>query len=531
VTDSLIDAQSRRVAAADRVKRASDINLPRFSTWHYGPCPRHETPDMLCAWKACGGDLLNHQRLGVAWLYALKKGILADKTGLGKTLISLGLVALVKDREGLEGRALIVCQASAVLQWVAEFQRFAPGIRVEAAVGDRRQRRQRYASSWEVMVMSSNMLIRDIDMLARVRPQMVFVDDVDAIRHLDTATAQAVDRLTSAADRVTIINATPLQTRLQDLYAHTVYIGGREIFGSETAFETRYVRQEPVEIYNTRTGRKTTKVQTVGYRHMQEFKTRISPLILRRSYDDVPDTDIPSVAPPQNVWLDLHRSQREKYTELQRGVLRIIKEEGDEVRSATAGARFMYGGQICAGLPALGEVDGPGASVKLDWIMDRLLGDWQDEKVVVFSRFKGTVSALETRCRRHDIGLAKVWGEQSAQEKKGQQDRFWQDPRCRVLVGTSSIERSLNLQNANLLVNVDLLLNPARMLQVLGRIRRVGSRHRRVHVFNLLARDTQEERYLSVLEQRQAVADHVLDDENGLFAALSPLALLQLIGG
>lgn len=527
--DHILDERSRRWAVAERVRQARTITLPHLSAWNYGPCPRHERPDPLCPWKQCGGDMLIHQRSGVAWLYAMERGILADKTGLGKTLISLGLISLVKQREGLMDRALVVCQASSVLQWVSEFQRFAPGIRVEAAVGDKRLRRQRYASSWEAMVISSNMLLRDIDILARLAPQLVIADDVDSLRHLETATATAFERLSSGARRVVIVNATPLQTRLQDLYAHTVYVGGRSIFGSEVAFETRHVRQEAVEIYNRKTGRKTTKTQTVGYKNMREFKTKINPLILRRSYDDVPDTDIPSVAPPQDVWLELHRAQRAKYAELQKGVLRIIRAEGDEVRNATAGAAFMYGGQICAGLPALGEADGPQASVKLDWIMDRLNGEWSDEKVVVFSRFKGTVTALEARCIQRGIGIAKVWGEQSAVEKKAQQDRFWEDSKCRVLVGTSSIERSLNLQVSNILVNIDLLLNPARMLQVAGRIRRVGSRHRRVHLFNLLARDTQEERYLEVLQQRQAVADHVFEEDNGVFEALSPLQLLQLI--
>lgn len=538
--DLLLDDRAQRWAVGDRIKRASDVRLPQLTSWNYGPCPRHEQPDPLCPWKQCGGNLLIHQRIGVAWLYAMEQGILADKTGLGKTLISLGLCALIKDREGLGQRAVVVCQASSVLQWVGEFQRFAPGIRVEAAVGTAAQRRQRYVTGWEVMVISSNMLIRDIDMLDRLGPQLVIADDVDALRHLDTATATAFDRLAYKARRVVVINATPLQTRLQDLYAHTVFVGGRSIFGSGTAFETRYVRQEPVTIYNRKTGRKITKTETVGYKNMREFKAKIAPIVLRRSYDDVPDTDIPTVAPPQDVWLELHPDQRRKYAELQRGVLRIMREQGTEVRSATAGAQFMYGSQVCAGLPALGEPDGPRASSKLDWLMTRLCGepfptgpasngDWSDEKVVVFSRFKGTVTALEARCARAGIGVAKVWGEQTAEEKAVQQKRFWEDPGCRVLVGTSSIERSLNLQVANLLVNIDLLLNPARMLQILGRVRRVGSRHRRVHVFNLLARDSQEERYLAVLEARQAVADHVFDEDSGLFEQLSPLHLLQLI--
>jgi SNF2 family DNA or RNA helicase len=128
------------------------------------------------------------------------------------------------------------------------------------------------------------------------------------------------------------------------------------------------------------------------------------------------------------------------------------------------------------------------------------------------------------------VGLVKVVGGQSSEERQTQIDRFWRDPECRVLVGTSAVERSLNLQVSQRLVFVDLHLNPARVTQIVGRIRRGGSRFRHVYVYNLLAEDTQEDGYKDVLETRQALADYVFDDESDLFDKLEPAALLQLIG-
>jgi SNF2 family DNA or RNA helicase len=184
---------------------------------------------------------------------------------------------------------------------------------------------------------------------------------------------------------------------------------------------------------------------------------------------------------------------------------------------------------VCAGLPALDEPDGPEASVKLDWLLDKLTGDWVDQKVVVFSKFKGTIRALGTRLRDADIGMALIWGDMPTERRQEQQRRFWDHPKCRVIVGTSAIERSLNLQVSNIVVNLDTLLNPARMTQILGRIRRVGSVHSHVYVFNLLTRDTQEERYLEVLQKRQALADYVFDESSELYESLSSIELLSLI--
>jgi hypothetical protein len=67
------------------------------------------------------------------------------------------------------------------------------------------------------------------------------------------------------------------------------------------------------------------------------------------------------------------------------------------------------------------------------------------------------------------------------------------------------------------------------MAQLAGRIRRAGSSHAHIWVFNLFCRDTQEERYLEVLQRRQAMADYTWGEQSELYDSLSPLELLSLI--
>jgi SNF2 family DNA or RNA helicase len=149
----------------------------------------------------------------------------------------------------------------------------------------------------------------------------------------------------------------------------------------------------------------------------------------------------------------------------------------------------------------------------------------------VFCQFTNTVAALSARLTRARVGHDIIWGRNSDKSaRKRAQDRFWDDPACRVLIGTSAMEQSLNLQVARHLINVDQLMNPARMQQLAGRIRRDGSRFASVYVHNLFTRGTQEEGYLDLLEREQALADHVWGESNQLYEALPPLALLQLIG-
>jgi SNF2 family DNA or RNA helicase len=111
------------------------------------------------------------------------------------------------------------------------------------------------------------------------------------------------------------------------------------------------------------------------------------------------------------------------------------------------------------------------------------------------------------------------------------QEQFWDDPETRVLIGTRAIEQSLNLQVSRHLINVDMILNPERMTQLAGRIRRMGSEHSRVFVHNLLTIDTQEERWLPLLEKEAALASFIWEEKNQLFKELSSVDMLRLITG
>jgi SNF2 family DNA or RNA helicase len=150
----------------------------------------------------------------------------------------------------------------------------------------------------------------------------------------------------------------------------------------------------------------------------------------------------------------------------------------------------------------------------------------------VFINFRNGVRALQGRLNRAGVGYATIWGETKNNAARfEEQQRFWNDPNCKVMIGTTSIEQSLNLQVARHLINVDMIMNPSRMEQLAGRIRRDGSKYRSVYVHNLLTVGTQEERYLPALKREQALIDYVWDSKSELFEALSPLELLHMIGG
>lgn len=510
------------------VHELDDFALPHLSRWNYNPCSQHDVVQAWC--QACGVLFYTHQRIGIMWLYLRKKALLADIMGSGKTIHGAGLLAMMLETGELPtiGRAIIVPRSTAVGQWYKQLIRMIPSLNAIVAEGTRKQRISQYLSSWDVLVIGPEMLYRDHELLRNFPLALTLADDIDYLRH-QTKMANVIDRIGRRSDRYVIMSGTPLQKRLPELYEVLDGVGGDRVFGTLEQFETSYIRSDWVDSLNRQSGTLTKKRTIVGYKNLDQLKQRMAPMVLRRSSFE----DLPEVV-PQDVYLDLYPAQRRKYEDLQQGVIELMRSDGQtQIKRVQVMAKLHYGAAICAGLAALGEPDGPQTSAKLDWLMEQLTrGDLQDEKVVVYIHLKNTIRALHGRLERAGIGFDTIWGDnKNRAEREAAKSRFWNDPNCRVLIGTEAIEQSLDLQVARHLVNLDMILNPSRMEQLAGRIRRAGSRYTHVFVHNLLTRDTQDARWIPMLEREAALSGYVWDESSDLFSALSPIALAQLITG
>lgn len=454
----------------------------------------------------------------------------AQASGLLAMLLETGELSV--DGDG-KGRAIIVPRAPALHQWYKETLRAIPGLNLVIAEGPKKRRAEMYLQPWEALLIGPEMLRNDADALERFKLAVFITDDIDQLRNPETETSYWCDRLGGKADRYIIMSGTPLQKRLPELHAVLDGLGASSVLGTRDNFIRRHVRFETGTSTDSR-GNTTTIQRISGYRMLDEVKRKIAPFVLRRTADDISDVHMPTII-PSDVMLELYPAQKAKYKELQKGVVKLLKEGSEKIKHTTALTRLHYGAAICAGLTALGEEDGPGQSVKMDWIMDKIVegGDLGDEKVVIFANMKATIRALQARMNAAGVGYVTVWGEETNKRVRSQaQEQFWDDPNTRILLGTRAIEQSLNLQNARHLINLDIILNPARMEQLAGRIRRTGSEFRHVYVHNLLTVGTQEERYIPLLSREAALSAHIWGEGSELFSLVNdPEEMLRLISG
>jgi SNF2 family DNA or RNA helicase len=577
----------KRAEKAEVARRAADVRLPPLRYFNSSPCARH-APALDISCDDCGIGLRPHQRAGIAWMYMAGRGLLADSVGSGKTAQAAGVLAICKETGelGEHSRAVVICQAAAVLQWQRQLRRMLPGIAVSAVTGSmpRARRVDAYMAPWEIMVISDRTFASarnrdgDVELLRQFPVGTVIADDIDALRTHRTQASRAVKALAARASRRYDLNAEPLQKRVMELHSHLEMLGGNAVFGNDRAFRRNFVRTGQASFYQRAMSCRTplpcgrphetvvkgckkcktghawpqpakrcpecgqqgradpagrTVLRTVstdiGIRNAEEFRYLLRPWVLRRT--EFGGEGYPEVQPAE-IWVELTARQRERYDELRRDKLvRRWREAGEEVTHAKAAALFTRGAQICSGTAALddGTTDD---SAKLDRVMRMLTGSLEDEKVVCFVYYKPNVAALSARLDAAGIGHAVMWSNETGAELRDERiQRFTHDPACRVLVGTTTIARSLNLQAARHLVAVDTVLNPKLMTQIVGRVKRRGSAFSTVFFHQMLARGTQEEGYLPLLRREQALSDSVWEESGELFQGLSSRDMLRLVAG
>ncbi len=140
------------------------------------------------------------------------------------------------------------------------------------------------------------------------------------------------------------------------------------------------------------------------------------------------------------------------------------------------------------------------------------------ERFIIFTQYRETLEFLR-------IELAKIYGADRIATIKGgpledkieAAERFWDENGAKFLISTSAGGEGINLQCARVLFNYDLPWNPMAVEQRIGRIHRYGQKDV-AQVYNLIARDTVEERIYGLLTDKlQAVAKAIgkTDRETG----------------
>lgn len=160
----------------------------------------------------------------------------------------------------------------------------------------------------------------------------------------------------------------------------------------------------------------------------------------------------------------------------------------------------------------------------LQMIQSLLLNN-PNEKIVIFSFFRGTVEYLYRQLTKAGVRSTFIMGGMKDNDKTECLMNF-RDRNINVLVSTEVGSEGIDLQFARYEVNYDLPWNPMRLEQRIGRLDRIGQESPNIYIFNAFCKDTIEDRILSRLYDRiQVFKDSIGDLEEILGEVIQSLEL------
>jgi SNF2 family DNA or RNA helicase len=349
-----------------------------------------------------------------------------------------------------------------------------------------------------------------------------------------------------------LMTGTPVQNSPSDMYWLMNYLAGKRILGTKEEFDAKYVNKNAYGIPSS-------------YRNLLSFNKAISPWVIRHREDDadvspylpkmvIENIDIELESPSIKIVYDKMRG------DILEGLQKMANFPGDEecdeellqqkrALLRAVYARYMNLGMLCVGgtqliyqraqfakekgrksyarsvLKALPKQfrtldEGPKLGELLEFV-NQILREKPTNKVVIFCRYRDAVDRIMVMLQtRLDKSPAREGGKavrpevvlcKGGDNEDSKKEAFNDDRVTRVLITTDANREGTDLPGGSHLIHMDMPHNYALWKQRSTRIRRTGSKHKRVFVFNLLLAHTVEQRAWDHILRTKEMSDAIVD--------------------
>lgn len=495
-------------------------------------------------------SLFDYQKTGVRWLSELYEqqvgGIVGDEMGLGKTVQLISFLAALHYSGKMTKPAIVVAPATLLRQWVNEFHRWWPPLRVsilhssgsgmmnvrsedriedeELEWDDDRERRKKKTRSNDParrivdrVVRHGHVLVTTYagiqtygDILIPVNWGYAVLDEGHKIRNPNTAITVYCKELRTP-NRI-ILSGTPMQNNLTELWSLFDFIYPMRL-GTLLQFRSQF--EVPIKIggYANASNLQIMTAQKCA----ETLKDTISPYLLQRLKVDVA-ADLPKKS-EQVLFCKLTREQRDAYE------MFLKSDEMAAILNRTR--QSLYGIDILRKIcnhpdlvdPTLKSKPGyrwgnPAKSGKMQ-VVKSLVQLWKrfGHKTLLFSQGVLMLDMLESFIQTlPGINYLRMDGQTPVRERQTLVDRFNEDPDLHVFLLTTKVGGlGVNLTGANRVIIFDPDWNPSTDMQARERAWRLGQK-REVTIYRLMVAGTIEEKIYHRQIFKQFLTNKVLKD-------------------
>jgi SNF2 family DNA or RNA helicase len=459
------------------------------------------------------GELRDYQHDGLNWLNFLDSfnfgGCLADDMGLGKTIQIIAFILSQREKRG-HTTNLIVVPTSLLFNWQEELSRFAPSIKVLLHYGADRPKTTAHMSDYEVILTTYGMLLSDIQFLKNFNFNYVLLDESQVIKNPNSERYKAA-RLLQSRNRI-VLTGTPVENSTFDLYSQLSF-ACPGLLGSKQYFKDIYAIPIDKFEYSKRA---------------VELQQKIKPFILRRTKKQVAK-ELPEKTETV-IYCEMNTEQRKIYDAYEKELREFIAANDDDdlnknsMHVLTGLTRLR---QICNSPVLMKEGYSGENAVKIEILMEQILGKSKEHKILVFSQFVGMLDLIKTELERHNIRFEYLTGQ--TKDRGDKVSNFQKNKDIRVfLISLKAGGVGLNLTQADYIYLVDPWWNPAAENQAIDRSYRIGQT-KNVIAVRMICSNTVEEKILTLQKKKKQLAQNLLAADGKKLQGLSKQDLMDLL--
>lgn len=444
-----------------------------------------------------GGELRDYQVAGLNWLISLYhnniNGILADEMGLGKTLQTISLISYLQECKGISGPHLFLAPKSTLQNWLNEFNRWTPDMKVFILHGTADERKQAIRDrlkgeslDFNVCITSYEICLLEKTSLGKIAWNFLVIDEAHRIKNEHSMLSEVV-RVLSSEHRL-LLTGTPLQNNLHELWALLNFLLP-DVFHNVEDFDRCF--SEGSDQGGT----------------VSQLRSLLEPFLLRRLKREVEH----SLLPKKEVYLyvPLSEMQRRWYQKiLQKDISSLSNLAGKGI-TRTALLNIAMQLRKCCNHPYLFDGAEPGPPFTTDehlvensgklQLLDKLLGKLRSNgsRVLIFSQMTRMLDVLEDYCFLRSFSYCRIDGSTGHQERVEAIEDF-SKPDSDIflfLLSTRAGGLGINLTAADVVIIYDSDWNPQVDLQAQDRAHRIGQT-KQVVVFRFVSEHTIEEKVL-----------------------------------
>lgn len=434
------------------------------------------------------------------------KWLLLDAPGLGKSLQIIYLAQELKQKKNIE-HCLVICGLNTLKNnWKNEILQHSnlsckilgekinkKGKCVIGSVADRLNDLKNPID--EFFVITNIETLRNDDIVKEITKgkankfDMIVVDEMHTSK--SPSSQQGKNLLKLSAEYQVGLTGTILMNSPLDAYVPLKWIGKER--STYTNFKFYYCNY---------TGQFNNIL--LGYRNTDLLKDMLESVSLRRTKDllDLPEKTVIT------EYVDMNDKQKTFYDNIKEGII----EQVDKVHMSTSSLLAMVSRlrQATACPSILTSENIPSSKIeRADDLARQILQN--GDKVVIFSTFKDTLKQLYEQLK--DLSPIVCTGDMKDEEINNNINKFQNDNNCKVMLATwQKMGTGITLTAASYAIFLDSPWTSAVFQQAQDRIHRIGSK-KPVFIYNLVCRDTIDERVLELVNDKGAMSDYIVDNE------------------